>query len=60
MLGMMNDVNPFEGPPSTPPVSFEPPSSSPHRRGRMVGVVLATAGLLGAGVLGVQRARLGR
>lgn len=53
MLGMMNDVNPFDGPPTTPPVSFEPPPV-PRRRGRMVGVVLATTGLLGAGVFGVS------
>jgi hypothetical protein len=53
ILGMMSDVNPFDGPPTTPPVSFQPPSS-PRRRGRTAGVVLATAGLLGAGVLGVS------
>jgi hypothetical protein len=52
-MGMMSDVNPFDGPPTTPPVSFEPPAS-PRRRGRMLGVVLATTGLLGAGVLGVS------
>lgn len=48
-------MNPFEAPPSTPAVSFDPPVEPPaRRRGRTVAVVLGTAGMLTAGIVGVS------
>ena len=47
-------MNPFDLPPSTPPVSTEPPDPSAPRRGRMALVALASAGLLAGGVVGVS------
>lgn len=49
-------MNPFDQTPATPPVSFDPPNAlirrSP-RRGRMVFVAVAVAGLIGVGLVGV-------
>jgi hypothetical protein len=48
-------MNPFDAPPSTPAVSFEPPVDPPApRRGRTVAIVLGTAGVIGAGIVGVS------
>lgn len=49
-------MNPFDAPPSTEPVPLPPPSPGPAsspRRGRTALVAVATAGLLGAGIVGV-------
>ena len=50
MIGM----NPFDLPPSTPPVSIEPPDPPAPRRGRMAIVALASAGLLAGGAVGLS------
>src|SRR4029079_5651007 len=55
-LGRMFAMGPFDLPPSTPPVSFEPPE--PHRtarrsRSRTVAVIAASVALVAAGVLAV-------
>jgi hypothetical protein len=59
-------MNPFDGPPSSPPVSFDRPPEPPtepfgaptpapeSRRGRMVAAVFATAAILGAAAFGVS------
>jgi hypothetical protein len=48
-------MNPFDAPPSTPPVSLESPTDPPApRRGRMALVAVASTGLLAAGVIGVS------
>lgn len=48
-------MNPFDAPPSTPAVSYEPPVDPPApRRGRTVAIVLGTAGVIGAGIVGVS------
>lgn len=52
---MLSVMNPFEQPPSTPPVSTEPPVDSPtSRRGRMALVALASAGLVAGGIVGIS------
>jgi hypothetical protein len=51
-------MNPFDEAPSTPAVSFDPPSSlaqPPRRRGRTALVALAAAGLMGVGLVGVSQ-----
>jgi hypothetical protein len=51
-------MNPFDQAPATPPVSFDPPNpliQPAPRRGRMVLVALAAAGLVGAGLVGVSQ-----
>ncbi len=52
---MLVPMNPFDAPPHTPAVSFEPPVDPPTpRRGRTVAIVLGTAGVIGAGIVGVS------
>ncbi len=57
-------MNPFDGPPASPPVTIDQPPTSPSpppdappeppsRRGRMVVAIFAVAGLLGAAAFGV-------
>jgi len=52
---MMARMNPFDQPPTEPPVSFDPPSATPSgggpRRGRMAWAALAAAGLVGGGIV---------
>jgi hypothetical protein len=50
-------MGPFDLPPSTPPVSFDPPPNSPGRRspGRSAAVVAASVALIAAGVLAVAQ-----
>lgn len=53
----MAGMNPFEQPPTTPPVSLDPPAVIGHggpdgpRRGRMALAALAAAGLVGGGLV---------
>ena len=47
-------MNPFDAPPSTPAVSYEPPRHPKRRRGRVIGAALLGAGLVGAGAVGVS------
>lgn len=55
---MMAAMNPFEQPPTEPPVSLDPPSATAPggghdgpRRGRMAIAALAAAGLVGGGIV---------
>ena len=50
-------MGPFDLPPSTPPVSFDPPPNSPGRRstGRTAAVLAASVALVTAGVLAVAQ-----
>lgn len=54
---MMGVMNPFDQPPTEPPVSFHPPSDPGRggvegpRRGRMALAALAAAGLVGGGIV---------
>jgi len=51
-------MNPFDQPPTTPPVSLAPADAGEPpapRRGRMALVAVATAGLMGAGLIGVSQ-----
>lgn len=51
-------MNPFDQSPATPPVSFDPPNAliqPAPRRGRMVFVAVAAAGLMGVGLVGVSQ-----
>ena len=57
---MMGTMNPFEHPPTSFPESTEPPialtsSAASGRRGRMALVALASAGLLGGGIVAVSQ-----
>ena len=47
-------MNPFDAPPSTPAVSYEPPRHPKRRRGRVIGAAVLGAGLVGAGAVGVS------
>ena len=54
---MMEGMNPFDQPPTAPPVSLDPPSGAGRpgadgpRRGRMALAALAAAGLVGGGIV---------
>lgn len=54
---MMSNMNPFDQPPTEPPVSLDPPSVAGRsgadgpRRGRMALAALAAAGLVGGGIV---------
>lgn len=52
---MMAAMNPFDQPPSEPPVSLDPPSAAPSgpgpRRGRIAIATLAAMGLVGGGIV---------
>ncbi len=45
-------MNPFDAPPSTPAVSYEPPRPPKRRRGRVIGAAVLGAGLVGVGAVG--------
>ncbi len=45
-------MNPFDAPPSTPAVSYEPPRPPKRRRGRVIGAAVLGVGLVGAGAVG--------
>lgn len=47
-------MNPFDAPPSTPAVSYEPPRPPKRRRGRVLGAAVLGAGLVGAGAMGAS------
>ena len=47
-------MNPFDAPPSTPAVSYEPPRPPRRRRSRVIGAAVLGAGLVGAGAMGAN------
>src|SRR5204862_336106 len=53
-LGRLSAMGPFDLPPSTPPVSLEPPQQHRGRR-RTAVVIAASVALIGAGVLAVAQ-----